>query len=244
MTTRERLIPIDGTANFRDLGGYRADGGSTKWRALFRSDGLHRVTEEGRRGLAELGVARVIDLRDAQELQLSPDAALGDTLLVHQPIFASAHEHVAAEIGIRELTEIIYLKHGDTLAATIDLLADDTPGATLFHCTAGKDRTGAVAALTLTAVGVDRDDVLHDYALTEQNLAGPWLERHLDLLHSSGVALTPKILELVGESPVSALERAFAEVEGRFGTVRDYLLANGLSEGALERLHARVVEAD
>lgn len=242
MTTRERLIPVDGTANFRDLGGYRADGGWTKWGELFRSDGLHRVTDQGKRELADLGVKRVIDLRDAQEVKMSPDAELAGAQMVHHPIFKSAHEHVAAEIGIMELTEIIYLNHGDTLADTVRMLADDTTGATIFHCTAGKDRTGAVAALTLTAVGVDRDDVLHDYELTEQNLAGPWLEHHLDMLRGVGVTLTPKILELVGDSPVVALEQAFSSVESRYGSVRDYLLQNGLNEGALENLHARLVK--
>lgn len=241
METRERLISVEGTANFRDLGGYRADGGSTKWRTLFRSDGLHRVTTAGRSTLAELGVSRVIDLRDAEELASFPDADFGSTLLVHLPIFASAHAHVAREIGIMELTELIYLEHGDTLSDTIALLADDTQGATLFHCTAGKDRTGAVAALTLTAVGVDRDDVLHDYELTAQHLAGPWLEQHLDTLRTAGVTLTPKLLELVGESPADALDRAFELVENRYGSVRDYLLAHGLTEETLARLHTRVV---
>ncbi|MBC9926544.1 MULTISPECIES: tyrosine-protein phosphatase [unclassified Leucobacter] len=244
MTTRERLIPIDGTANFRDLGGYRADGGWTNWGALFRSDGLHRVSEAGQSALVDLGVKRVIDLRDAAELEMSPDAEILGAEAIHHPIFASAREHVAAELGIMELTEVIYLSHGDTLTAAVRLLADDVSGATLFHCTAGKDRTGAVAALTLTAVGVDRDDVLADYEVTAANLAGPWLDAHLELLRSFGVTLTPKILELVGDSPAPALERALDQVESRFGSVRDYLFEHGLTEAELARLHARLVSAE
>src|SRR5690606_10123958 len=63
-----RHIPAEGTYNLRDVGGYRADGGAVKWRTIFRSDALHRLTASGKRTIVDLGVGRVIDLRDRREI--------------------------------------------------------------------------------------------------------------------------------------------------------------------------------
>jgi protein-tyrosine phosphatase len=139
------------------------------------------------------------------------------------------------------LTELIYLEHGDTLAAAVTMLAEPGAGATLFHCTAGKDRTGAVAALALLAVGVDRDDVMHDYAVSETHLSGEWYESHIQVLRGLDIEVTPLIEQLVGRTPIEAIDRALAEVERRHGSTRDYLRANGVADDALERLHALLV---
>lgn len=255
-------LPVEGTHNLRDLGGLRADGGVTRHGALFRSDALARLGDRGREQLAELGVSRVIDLRDDAERRHSPDALAPTTALIAHPIFPSATAHVARRIDIYGLTEIIYLEHADTLATALDLIATDAvaagdepsrgattaagasakPGATLFHCTAGKDRTGAVAALALIAVGVDRDDVLDDYAASEANLRGEWLDRHLGIVRARGIEITPELTGLLGATPADALERALRTVERRHGSVRDYLRNSGFSDAGLERLHLALVE--
>src|SRR5438034_394341 len=76
----------------------------------------------------------------------------------------------------------------------------------VVHCTAGKDRTGIVVALALLAVGVDRETVVSDYALTEANLQGPWLEGMLELVRGYGVEVTPDLRIILGGSPREALE--------------------------------------
>lgn len=234
-------IEIEGTYNFRDLGGFRVDGGATRSGVLFRSDSLHRLSGPGREQFGGLGIARVIDLRDDRERSIAPDALPESALLLPHPIFPSAEAHIKRQLDIFSLTELIYAEHGDTLTRAVGLVADSESGATVFHCTAGKDRTGAVAALALLAVGVERDDVLHDYAESEINLSAEWLPAHLEALRVYGVEVTPVIEQLVGSTPIEAIDRALAGVERRHGSVRDYLLANGLEAAALDRLQERLV---
>lgn len=235
-----RLQQVDGTHNLRDVGGYRAEGGTTAWGRMFRSDGLHRLTPQGLVALQALEIRNIIDLRDDNERLLAPDLLPDGAQLIAQPIFPDAMAHVQQKLGVGALTELIYLQYADTLADTLHLLSH-TEGASVVHCTAGKDRTGAVIALTLTAIGVDRDDVLHDYAETEHNLKGPWLEQHIESLRHAGAEITPEVLSLVSSSPAPVLDRAFKLIEHEYGSIRDYLLTHGLQESSIESLHSRLV---
>lgn len=234
------LLPIEGTYNFRDLGGFRADGGRTKPGALFRSDALAALSDRGREQIAELSVARVIDLRDDAERGPQPDLVPESTVVLPHPIFPDVTQHISEQLDIYELTELLYLEHGDRLASAVTMLAE--PGATVFHCTAGKDRTGAVAALTLLAVGVERDDVMHDYAASEQNLSGAWRAKNLELIRHLGIEVTPALEQLLVATPLEAIDRALTAVDERFGSVRDYLRANEVSDTTIEQLHAQLVE--
>lgn len=253
-------LPVAGTQNLRDLGGYRADGGSIRTGAFFRSDALARIGAPGRTQLAELGVARVIDLRDDSERASAPDDLDPATALLAHPIFPSAGAHVARKLDVYSLTELLYFQHADTLIEALRLLvgtgtagvdgaasaseanATEAPaGATLFHCTAGKDRTGAVAALALLAAGVDRDDVVDDYVASETNLSGDWLESHLEMVRRRGLEITPEIRGLFGSSPARAIEEALDAVEERHGGIRDYLRANGMDDAEIARLHDALV---
>lgn len=232
-------LPIEGTYNLRDLGGFRADGGMTKAGALFRSDALASLSDRGREQFAALDVVRVIDLRDDTERARFPDALPASAALVAHPIFPSAAAHVSMNLDVYSLTDLLYREHGDTLAAAVTMLSE--PGVTVFHCTAGKDRTGAVAALTLLAVGVERDDVMHDYSRSEEYLRGEWYDAHIAVLERLGIEVTPAVAQLIGATPIEAIDRALAAVEQRHGSVRDYLLTHGTDESALERLHAQLV---
>lgn len=239
-----RLQAVEGTVNLRDVGGYRADGGTVQWRTLYRSDGLHRLTDAGLEAFSKLGVSEVLDLRDDMERERAPDRLPAGVRLTPMPIFPSAHDHIARNLDVEQLTEMIYVEHAKALTGAVNHLAAEArsgDGAALVHCTAGKDRTGAVVALTLSAIGVDRDDVLHDYAETEKHLAGPWLDEHLDLVLALGMEVTDAVRGLIGASPLPALDRALKGIEREYGSVRDYLISHGLSEQGIERLHRRLV---
>lgn len=237
---QERLKTVEGTYNLRDVGGYRAGSSTTKWGTLFRSDGLHRLTSAGVEAIADLGITRVVDLRDELERTRQPDA-LPDTFeQVAHPIFPSALAHVSGRFTIYDLTEMIYIDHAVTTVNALDVIAQsDAP--TLVHCTAGKDRTGAVITLALSAVGVDRDDVLHDFAQTEEHLRGEWLDNHLASLRTLKLEITDEVYGLVSSSPVDALERALHKVEQEYGSIEQYLIDHGATELTLERLHERLV---
>lgn len=234
------VLSIEGTYNFRDLGGLRAGDRHTRAGLLFRSDSLAKLEAAGQTQLRELGVTRVIDLRDDVERRMMPDALPPGVDLVAHPIFPSASAHVDRQLDIFSLTELIYGEYADTLAAGVTMLA--TSGPTVFHCTAGKDRTGAIAALTLLALGVDRDDVLTNYEESEANLSGPWLDEHIATLRGHGVRVTPLVEQLVGASPAAALDQALSRVVEARGGALGYLRAAGVTEATLERINERFTQ--
>lgn len=237
-------IPVNGTYNFRDVGGYPVPAGIVRRGKLFRSDGLARLGEEGRQSLRELGVRVVIDLRDDFETEVLPDDIDGlGVERLHLPVFEGSGPS-ASTIGVTlaGLYEKILLQHRDVVVTALREIADTGDEAVVVHCTAGKDRTGIVVALALSAVGVDRETVVADYAATQANLDGPWLEGMIALVKSHGVEVTPALRIILGGSPPEALEESLDLLDREFGGVRDYLLEAGLSEVELAKLRSVLVE--
>jgi protein-tyrosine phosphatase len=239
-----RRIPVHGTYNFREVGGYPASGGTIRPGKLFRSDGLHNLGDSGRQVLRELGIGVVIDLRDDFEVEAMPDDLTGlDVRLVRLPVFeGSGASQETVVITLEELYERILTLHSDAVVTALRDIAHSGDEAVLVHCTAGKDRTGIVIALALLAVGVDEETVIADYAESEANLTGPWLEAMVELITSHDVEVTPSLRVLLGGSPPEALRGAIDWIEKEQGSVRQYLLHVGLSELDLASLRSVLVE--
>jgi len=234
-------IPVPGTYNFRDVGGLPAKTGRVRDGVLFRSDGLHRLGHEGRQVLRELGIGIVIDLRDENEAAVMPDDLDGlDVEVLRLPVFeGSGASQGAGGISLEALYDRIVTQHAPVVVSALREISSAGERAVVVHCTAGKDRTGIVVALALLAVGVDRDAVVEDYARTEGNLAGEWLEEMVRLIGRYGVPDTPELRVLMGGSPREAIEGVIDTIERAHGSTREYLLASGLSLhelAALERL--------
>jgi protein-tyrosine phosphatase len=169
-----RHVPLAGCYNFRDLGGYPTRGGGRlAWRRLFRADGLTRLNEDDCAALTELGLATVIDLRTASEVK---DRGRFPTETVsveyhHLPLTDSipGTEEVP-DWGEADYVTARYahlLKEGrSSIARAIRLLAADGSLPAVFHCSAGKDRTGVLAAIVLGGLGVPDDVIVDDYALS------------------------------------------------------------------------------
>lgn len=234
-------IPVPGTFNFRDVGGLPAQNGAVRGGVLYRSDGLHRLGDAGRAVLSDLGVGIVIDLRDENEAAFMPDD-LGDleVEVLRLPVFeGSGASQGASGVSLEALYERIVTQHASVVVAALREISTAGDRAVLVHCTAGKDRTGVVVALALLAVGVDRESVVIDYASTEANLAGEWLDEMVAMAVRYGVPDTPELRTLMGGSPRDAIEGVIEIIERDHGSVREYLLAFGLSLaelGALETL--------
>ncbi|MFF2270998.1 tyrosine-protein phosphatase [Agromyces sp. NPDC058136] len=237
-------IPVPGTFNFRDVGGLPARNGVVREGVLFRSDGLHRLGDAGKAELRELGVGIVIDLRDENEAQRMPDDLDGlEVEVLRLPVFeGSGASQGMAGISLEALYERIVTQHASVVVDALREISSAGERSVIVHCTAGKDRTGVVVALALMAVGVDRESVVDDYARTEANLAGEWLEEMVELIGRYGVPDTPELRTLMGGSPREAIEGVLDSVERAHGSTREYLLASGLDLADLAALETLLVE--
>lgn len=253
---------IDGLVNFRDTGGTTLkDGGRTRSGVLYRAAALNALTETGLTQLAESPIGVIADFRTPVEQQMAPDL-LPATRPFHrvslallegalpQPA-AGADGVVAPEAFARVLDDLpslgeLYttmLTHGAAtfadLARLVAASTDDEPSAVIVHCTAGKDRTGVAVALMLDAAGADREEIVADYAQSQENLAGAWAEGMLQLVASFGVPLTPELRTLVTGTPPEAIRTAFAWIDENGGAA-EYLTSGGLTADELAALRARL----
>lgn len=237
-----RLVVLDAVHNFRDLGGYPArDGLTTRWGRLFRADGLHRLTPADIELVRGLGLHTVIDLRTQAEIDTH-----GRFPHEHIPV---RYDHLSVvdttwnmvERPAETEHEFLVWAYTDMLeqgaprfARALNALA--VPGAlpAVFHCAAGKDRTGLLAALLLGALEVPRSIVLADYALTAAGMdrMRAWAEREYPEM-SEQMAETPS--QFMAALP-DALGEVLDEVARQFGSIAAYLQAIGVGNATLDRL--------
>ncbi len=240
----QRRIAVEGCHNFRDLGGYPTDGGGRlRWRLLFRADGLHALTPDGVATLRDdIGLGDIIDLRSTAELDLDGRGLLGESAIRfhHLPLFDMDRGGRTPPIGA-SLADLYFgmLDFArEPLARVVTTLArTDAPA--VFHCAAGKDRTGVVSALLLSLLGVRDEIIVADYAATRDALEAI-VER---LMSSSGYQgvfeeLPPDTLHADPET----MERLLVRVREAFGSMSDYAREIGIDDADVERLRARLVE--
>jgi protein-tyrosine phosphatase len=242
----QRRIPLEGCLNFRDLGGYpTADGRAVRWRQVFRSDALHLVTDADLAHLRdEIRLREVIDLRSSAEVRSEGQGPLaqGDVRFHHVPLFdgevREEDRERVAQITLADRYVFMAELAGDRIARVVTLLAEAEAPA-VFHCAAGKDRTGVISAIVLGLLGVPDEVIVADYAATRENLDAivdrlNALEGYRTML----AALPPDTMHANPETIVEFLER----LRVRFGSVEDYALASGVAAPAIERLRARLIE--
>lgn len=177
--TATRVLPLNGGRNFRDLGGYATEKGKrVKWGRIFRSGVLANLTDADYAYLEHLDIAVICDLRSSKERTAETTNWRGSsTPQIISWGYSNSREgagdvfdgNLTAEkmrgVMIEMYTKIAY-QHADKYATMFRQLAEGrTP--LLFHCSAGKDRAGTGAALLLTALGVDRETVIQDYAMSD-----------------------------------------------------------------------------
>ncbi|MBM6616874.1 tyrosine-protein phosphatase [Bacillus suaedaesalsae] len=185
MTIILREIKLEGSFNFRDLGGYITENGSRLKRGmLYRSGNLSRLTESDLHIVSQLGINRICDLRGLDEIEKFPDPVLDGVTWHHTPILSD--EQMLGQVGEhREFADLLRnTKPGELLInlnqhmvgfkqafqKVFEVLLAEPKKPLLFHCMAGKDRTGAVAALILSILGVPRETILEDYLYTNETL--------------------------------------------------------------------------
>lgn len=220
------LPALEGASNFRDLGGLRNRHGLTvRPGCVFRSDHLAGITSADEAVLGQLGLTHSLDLRGVQEhkaqsyaiaglrhvpLPIEPTVVQRVQTLMQRGIVPSAQDAVAL---MCETYRDFVLLHGATFGALLRHLADH-PTPQVFHCTAGKDRTGMAAALLLGALDVDRDVIMADYLLTNERY------RRDPAWEGRGPEHIMAVLWQVQEA---FLESAFDTIDQHFGGLDPYL---------------------
>jgi len=236
----DRVLPLQGATNFRDLGGYRGHAGRTvRWRRLFRSDHLGGLTAHDKSVLAELGLARALDFRGLAESAAAPyelpgveqhSLAIEPTVVQSLLSLAASGEPLSVPIVSGLMTDLYRSLVNDQAQRFAELfehlLQAEAP--VVFHCTAGKDRTGFAAALVLLALGVPHGVVMQDYLLTNAVYQQPPPGRH---------GIPAEALAVLWRVQQGFLDAALQVVETDHGGVQRYLhLRLGLSEAALKAL--------
>ncbi|MEM5518034.1 tyrosine-protein phosphatase [Henriciella sp. AS95] len=241
--TALRLLPLEGGRNFRDLGGYKtSDGRSVKWGKLYRSGVMDGLTDQDYDYLSGLGIQVICDFRTAHERAEEPtewrageieyltfpDPEEGDSMGL-MAIFQNpdatpemvSQNMAQSYAGIAADQAPAYREMFDRLAAGEIPLA--------FNCTAGKDRTGIGAALLLTALGVPRDTVVADYALSEvyvdymEEFVGDGQEIPADSPYAFLAQLPPEMVAPLMRSDPLYIETALADIEETHGSVMTFL---------------------
>ena len=240
-TEPTRLLPIAGTYNVRDLGGYASAHGQTQWRRMLRADGLHRIDQAGMDALIAEGLTTVIDLRHAEELAHQPNPlSLNPAVAYHNvSLFDGlAPDMMGAEDVLLELYKLPLVNRQSALAQVLRIIADAPPGAVLYHCTAGKDRTGVVSALLLAIAGVEAALIVEDYSPTAALIA-PMVEE----ITAGAVArgADPSVFARVLASDPETMELTIAFIIAEFGTMEAYLEQIGLDAETIQRLRNRLV---
>ena len=251
-TVFERKLTLKGCGNFRDLGGYEAaDGRSTRWRRLFRSDALQWLTADDIETLAAEGLSLVAgyDLRTDEEVTLyghGPVFASG-TRLHHLPFFPTFGEDrekmrsiafATGEVAGAEYAALLDQSRS-CFAGVFNALADDESYPAAFFCAAGKDRTGMVSAVLLRALGVADEQIIEDYALS----GPPDIERMRERLGALGRELDADLDPAKLAAHPDTMLHFLRVFDDRFGSVEAFLAGCGVSQRVIERVREHLLEA-
>lgn len=240
-------LPLKGAHNVRDLGGYPyvdKDGthGTTASGVFLRSGTLGRLRAQDFEALRRYGLRRVVDLRSDFEVGHWPDPYAKHP----DPTVAYTHVPMLDQLNSSGFRGALPACMFDVYASLLDdapasirtaMEALDGPGCSLFHCRAGKDRTGVVAMLLLGLAGVDDDHIVADYRVTQDYMGRGLRAQRV----AASILLFKKVPRCLFESDPVEMERTLDHLHQRYGTARDYLQGYaGCAPALLDRLTARL----
>ena len=225
-----RRLNLTSTRNTRELGGYPAGRGYTNWKAFLRSDAPVDLTREDVERLKDYGVSRILDLRAPEERERRPGFFPQKEIAVESVPFPPGPPPGDPAMTAQSYLDIAL--NYSRMAQAMECLLK-APGCALFHCTAGKDRTGVVTALLMALCGVPMLDILADYQLSQAYLRGNTnarLRRHPEVKPE---AVTPQI---------HFMEEFWALFHQRYDHMEDYFSALGFGDKKLAALRAKLVQ--
>ena len=235
-----RHIRFEAVFNFRDLGGYATREGQTVvWRRLFRSSELHHMTSHDMIQLKEeIRLRSVIDLRNSR--QLEPFRPLNEVGAEYYniPLIDSVNDKEDVYQDFSNMGEVYsyYASHeefGRRVVEALEIIAEPDNLPLVFHCSAGKDRTGVLTAIVLGILGVTDEDIIEDYTMT-----APYMKELINRWNSD-----PKAPEDLSNVPEYLLEASpesmtffLSTIKREYGSVRGYVEAHGGEVSLIHRL--------
>lgn len=251
---------LTGAPNFRDMGGYAtADGRRVRRGMLYRSEGLGSLSAADLSLLDQLGIRLVCDIRSESERQQLPNCWPASTIeTVHLNVsvdlragydaIAQAIREAPSKEGASAAMMLSYRHFPAAFSGHLNYLfqriLSGTATPLVFHCAAGKDRTGFVAAILLSALDVEPHDILKDYLLTAHYWHGPRTEAALRsaLTHVLDSPAPPEVITALSMASPRYLQAAFNTIDEEYGGVHAYLDTAGLDKQARKELQARLLE--
>ena len=250
-----RLLPMDGAHNTRELGGYETtDGKSVKWGMLFRSDKLSDISKTDQVYLQNLGIKKIIDFRSKEEKKEDPDIIPKGINYIEMPIsvdgaMRSKIEAVLKGETDKEVKSFLIDANKEFVSNYTGVYEEflrnliDDEGPALFHCTAGKDRAGFAAAITLIALGVSKEDVIQDYMKTNQftqerieEIIG---QIELMTLYQTDAEILRPLLGVEREY----IETAFQTAEKKYGSLEGFIRDGlNISDKDIQKLRNKFLE--
>lgn len=258
-----RVLELEGGRNFRDLGGYSTVTGETvKWGTLFRSGSMHKLTPKDQRFLSGLGIKIICDLRTAQERIGEPtklpesqfdiihfaDQGAGDYDELLSTLANPDTDGNTMKMVMQSIYRKILFQQREAFSEMFERLSsNDLP--LVFHCSAGKDRTGVAAALVLAALQVPEETIVADYALSDQVVD---YRTELGIGASSGKgdshplsAVPTDVISALLSSDPSYIEVALAEAKAKHGSVLHFIQVEyGVSDRELAAIRANLLDPE
>ena len=242
MKTVEAAKPVrmDGTFNFRDLGGYPAETGKTVSGRFFRSDALDRLSDADLSWMKEQDITCVIDLRAKAETMQKPDR-LQEGFVYHavsmsDKLFDADGKRILPDC-LSDLYCSILETQGKEFAQVMHIMAERKGRPVVFHCAVGKDRTGLTAMFLLSLAGVPEEVIAVDYEPSAQNM-----KPYFDVMRAQLLKLNVAVPEVMFGSPKEEMLRTLAFIRKKWGSPREYLRQCGVLEEELIELRALLLK--
>ncbi len=248
--TVPRIVELDGPGNFRDLGGVLTEDGATvRTGRVFRSDSLSYLSRQDVEHLRDdLGVRTVIDLRARHEVEDYGHGPLeAHVRQLHMPIVDQTREPALPSRKARKAAKFqtldqIYAfmleEYASRFAAVLAVIADAEQQPVVFHCAAGKDRTGLVSALVLALCHVPDASIVTDFAFTESRM--PTIVAR----HTAYAEANETHAEVAGQqygAQAATMTIVLDALRAEHGSVEEYVIGAGLSAAAVARLRESLV---
>ncbi|HEY0335308.1 MAG TPA: tyrosine-protein phosphatase [Stenotrophomonas sp.] len=249
----QRVIALQGAWNVRSFAGLQGANGPIPAAAFVRTADLGRLTPADRDALAAAGVKLDIDLRTGDEQAQSPDLLAKDARFGYERISLMGTEKMDLQKMMTTFPDSLgeayvqWLGHSQPqFKQVFQSIAAQQDGTVLFHCTAGKDRTGIISGLLLDLAGVPKAEIVHNYAISAHYLEGQPKDSAMNAQIMALIQQNPeigkKMAGMAGTAPEN-MEVFIGELHRTYGGAEGYLKAIGLSEGEIRSLKVRLGQA-